>query len=62
MEEVVVVKCRMVLKEELHLRRVTNTTEIEQPVTPRTQRAEIDRLPKSDLSKVDPSTATKTET
>ena len=44
LEEIVVVEKRLVLKEELHVRRVADTREEEQPVTLRRQRAEIERL------------------
>jgi uncharacterized protein (TIGR02271 family) len=42
-EEILVVEKRLVLKEELHIRRVRSTKRIEQPVTLRRQHAEIDR-------------------
>ena len=47
LEEVVVVEKRLVLKEELRVRRVADTREEEQPVTLRRQRAEVERLPPS---------------
>jgi stress response protein YsnF len=42
-EEQLVVERRLVLREEIHLRRVTETTPVELPVTLRRQRAEIER-------------------
>ena len=45
LEEVVVVEKRLVLKEELHVRRVADTREEVQAVTLRRQRAEVERLP-----------------
>lgn len=45
LEEIVVVEKRLVLKEELRIRRVATVREEEQPVTLRRQRAEIERLP-----------------
>jgi stress response protein YsnF len=44
-EEIVVVEKRLVLKEELRVRRVPSTRHEEQPITLRRQRAEIERLP-----------------
>jgi len=44
-EEVLVVEKRLVLKEELHIRRHTRTEDVEVPVELRKQRAEIERLP-----------------
>ena len=44
LEEVVVVEKRLILKEELRIRRVTNTRDEEQRVTLRRQRAEVERL------------------
>lgn len=43
-EEVLVVEKRLMLKEELHIRRRTETTTVEQPVTLRRQRVTVDRL------------------
>jgi stress response protein YsnF len=45
MEEVVVTETRLVLKEELHVRRVAETREHQQTVLLRRQRAEVERLP-----------------
>jgi len=45
MEEVVVIETRLVLKEELHVRRVVETREHQQTVLLRRQRAEVERLP-----------------
>jgi stress response protein YsnF len=45
LEEIVVVEKRLILKEELRVRRVPSTRHEEQPVTLRRQRAEIERLP-----------------
>ena len=44
-EEVLVVEKRLVLKEELHIRRKVATEVVEVPVTLRKQRAVIERLP-----------------
>jgi stress response protein YsnF len=44
-EEVLVVEKRLVLKEELHIRRTTTRNEVSQPVTVRRQRIEIQRTP-----------------
>jgi uncharacterized protein (TIGR02271 family) len=44
-EEVLVVEKRLILKEELHIRRLRSSKTIEQPVVLRRQRAEIERLP-----------------
>jgi uncharacterized protein (TIGR02271 family) len=44
-EEVVVVEKRLVLKEELHVRRLRTTESVEIPVTLRKQRAIVERLP-----------------
>ena len=43
-EEVLVVMKRLVLKEELHIRRRVETETVEVPVTLRKQRAEVERL------------------
>jgi stress response protein YsnF len=43
-EEVLVVEKRLVLKEELHIRRVVSTEEVEVPVTVRKERAVVERL------------------
>jgi len=45
MEEVVVTETRLVLKEELHVRRVVEMREHQQTVLLRRQRAEVERLP-----------------
>jgi uncharacterized protein (TIGR02271 family) len=47
-EEVVVVEKRLVLKEELHIRRRRTTKDVEIPVTLRKQRAVVERLPPDD--------------
>jgi uncharacterized protein (TIGR02271 family) len=44
-EEVLVVEKRLLLKEELRIRRRVATDRVDQPVTLRRQRAEIERLP-----------------
>jgi uncharacterized protein (TIGR02271 family) len=44
-EEVMVVEKRLVLKEELHIRRRRSTETVEIPVTLRKQRAVVERLP-----------------
>jgi stress response protein YsnF len=44
LEEVLVVEKRLVLKEELHLRRKLETETFEQPVTLRKQRVEVERF------------------
>ena len=43
-EEVVVVEKRLVLKEEIHIRRTAQTEAVEVPVTLRKQRAVVERL------------------
>ncbi len=45
LEEVVVVQKRLVLKEELHIRRIAEQREITEPVNVRRQRAEVERRP-----------------
>ncbi len=45
LEEVLVVEKRLVLREELRLRRTNRSEPVEMPVTLRRQHAEIDRLP-----------------
>jgi uncharacterized protein (TIGR02271 family) len=47
-EEVLVVERRLVLKEELHVKRRTATETVEVPVTLRKQRADITRVPAGD--------------
>ena len=44
-EEVLVVEKRLVLKEELHIRRQTRTEEVEVPVELRKERVEVERIP-----------------
>lgn len=44
-EEVLVVEKRLVLKEELHIRRQTRTEEVQVPVELRKERVEVERLP-----------------
>jgi stress response protein YsnF len=48
LEEVLFVEKRLVLKEELHIRRQATTETVEVPVTLRRQRAIVDRAPGSD--------------
>jgi stress response protein YsnF len=48
LEEVLVIEKRLVLKEELHIRRRIATETIEQPVTLRKQRAVVEHLDPSD--------------
>lgn len=45
MEEIVVTETRLVLKEELHIRRIAETREHQQTVPLRRQRAEVEQLP-----------------
>ena len=45
LEEVLVVEKRLVLKEELHIRRQTRSEEVQVPVQLRKQRAVVERLP-----------------
>ena len=55
LEEILVVEKRLVLKEEVHVRRVSSQTVVSQPVTLRRQRADIDRtVEQSDLKMPDP--------
>jgi stress response protein YsnF len=42
-EEVLVVEKRLILKEELHVRRVVSNDEVEVPITLRKQRAVVER-------------------
>jgi len=58
MEEVVVTETRLVLKEELHIRRVAETREHQQTVLLRRQRAEVERLPPTGKPITDVTTAT----
>ena len=58
MEEVVVTETRLVLKEELHIRRVVETREHQQTVLLRRQRAEVERLPPTGKPITDVKTAT----
>lgn len=48
MEEVLIVEKRLVLKEELHVKRKMRTEDVETPVTLRKQRAVVERLDVSD--------------
>jgi stress response protein YsnF len=48
LEEVLVVEKRLVLKEELHIRKRTKTEDVEVPVELRKQRAVIERTPTDD--------------
>jgi uncharacterized protein (TIGR02271 family) len=50
-EEVLVVEKRLILKEELHIRRNTRTEDVEIPVELRKQTAEVERLPVERTSK-----------
>ena len=47
-EEVLVVEKRLILKEEIHIRRQTQTENVEVPVEIRKQRAEVERVPGAD--------------
>ncbi len=44
LEEIMVVEKRLVLKEELHIRRQTHTEDVEVPVEVRKQRVEVERI------------------
>ena len=55
LEEVLVVERRLVLREEIRLRIVSSEDAVEQPVTLRRQRAEVERLPPEAVD--DPETA-----
>jgi len=61
MEKVVVTETRLVLKEELHVRRVAGTREHQQTVLLRRQRAGVERLPATGkpISSVETSTSIK---
>ncbi len=48
LEEVLIVEKRLVLKEEIHLRRRTTTETVDSFVTLRRQRAEVDRVDETD--------------
>jgi stress response protein YsnF len=50
-EEVLVIEKRLILKEELHIRRITQTEDVEIPVELRKQRAEVERLPAGEGSR-----------
>ncbi|PWC33598.1 YsnF/AvaK domain-containing protein [Azospirillum sp. TSO35-2] len=43
-EEVLVVERRLVLREEIHVRKTKRTTEVEQPVTLRSEQATVERI------------------
>src|SRR5712675_1836709 len=45
LEEVLVVEKRLLLKEEIHIHRHTDSEVIEEPITRRNQRVVVDRLP-----------------
>ncbi len=47
-EEVMVVERKLILKEELHVRRRTTTEHVEQPITLRKTRAEVERVDLND--------------
>lgn len=49
-EEILVVEKRLLLKEELHVRRRATAEDVEIPVTLRKQRAVVDRRPSEELS------------
>lgn len=51
LEEVLVVEKRLVLKEELHIRKRTSTEEVELPVQRRKQRAVVERVPADEAEK-----------
>jgi len=57
-EEVVVTETRLVLREELHVRRIPGTREHQQTVLLRRQRAEVERLPATGMPITDATTAT----
>jgi uncharacterized protein (TIGR02271 family) len=61
MEEVVVTETRLVLKEELHVRRVIETRGHQQTVLLRRQRAEVERLPAPGKPQTDVTTPTSIE-
>lgn len=61
MEEVVVTETRLVLKEELHVRRIAETREHQQTVLLRRQRAEVERLPATGKPLADTENPTRTE-
>jgi stress response protein YsnF len=48
-EEVLVVEKRLVLKEELHIRRHVRTEDVEVPVELRKERVEVERIPLDDV-------------
>jgi stress response protein YsnF len=52
-EEVLVVEKRLVLKEELHIRRTTTTETVEEPVRLRRQRAVVERFEGDDAGPAD---------
>jgi uncharacterized protein (TIGR02271 family) len=55
LEEVLVVEKRLVLKEEVHIRRNTSGEDVEVPVTLRRQRAVVERVsPNGDVTEVPP--------
>lgn len=61
MEEVAVTATRLVLKEELHVRRVADTREHQETVLLRRQRAEVERLPATGKPVADAATSTPTK-
>jgi len=61
MEEVVVTETRLMLKEELHVRRIAETREHQQTVLLRRQRAEVERLPATGKPLNETKTATSIE-
>ena len=60
LEEILVVEKRLVLKEELHIRRTTADEDVEVPVTLRKQRAVVERL-SADGQTADTATQTRSE-
>ncbi len=52
LEEVLVIEKRLVLKEEIHLRRRTKTETVESIVTLRRQRAEVEQVDEADRPKM----------
>lgn len=58
LEEVLVVEKRLVLKEEVHIRRTTSGENVEVPVTLRRQRAVVERVsPTGEIMKIPPEEA-----
>lgn len=58
LEEVLVVEKRLVLKEEVHIRRTTSGEDVEVPVTLRRQRAVVERVsPAGEITEIPPEAA-----